>query len=81
VGFSDPSHDAPIGVPIGMEILGRPFDDEKLLGIGYAIEQLMKVRRAPSWAREILEVKEYESVPVITPDRTNIPSTYPLGTL
>ncbi|RYG51365.1 MAG: amidase, partial [Chitinophagaceae bacterium] len=30
-GFSEPSEDAPIGVPIGMEILGRPFEEEKLL--------------------------------------------------
>jgi Asp-tRNA(Asn)/Glu-tRNA(Gln) amidotransferase A subunit family amidase len=60
VGFSDPSEDAPIGVPIGMEILGRPWDEEKLLGIAYAIEQLGKVRRAPAWARETVEVPEYE---------------------
>jgi len=80
-GFSEPSQDAPIGVPIGMEILGRPYEEGKLLGIGYAIEQLMKVRRAPVWARDVLEVKEYESVPVIKPNRGNIPSAYPLGTL
>jgi Asp-tRNA(Asn)/Glu-tRNA(Gln) amidotransferase A subunit family amidase len=80
-GFSEPSKDAPIGVPIGMEILGRPFEEEKLLGIGYAIEQLMKVRRSPVWAKEIVEVPEYNEVPVVTPNRTNIPSAYPLGTL
>jgi Asp-tRNA(Asn)/Glu-tRNA(Gln) amidotransferase A subunit family amidase len=81
VGFSDPSQDAPIGVPIGMEILGRPYDDEKLLGIGYQIEQLMKVRKAPLWAREMPEVKKYDVVPVIRPNRENIPSAYPLGKL
>jgi Asp-tRNA(Asn)/Glu-tRNA(Gln) amidotransferase A subunit family amidase len=81
VGFSDPSEDAPIGVPIGMEILGRPWDEEKLLGIGYAIEQLGKVRRAPAWARETVEVPEYEKVPSIVPDRANIDGAYPLGTL
>jgi hypothetical protein len=81
VGFSDPSEDAPIGVPIGMEILGRPWDEEKLLGIGYAIEQLGKVRRAPAWARETVEVPEYEKVPNIVPDRANIDGVYPLGTL
>lgn len=81
VGFNEPSNDAPIGVPIGMEILGRPFDEARLLGIGYQIEQLMKIRRAPIWAREVLEAKVFESVPVITPNRTNIPSAYPLGTL
>jgi Asp-tRNA(Asn)/Glu-tRNA(Gln) amidotransferase A subunit family amidase len=80
-GFSDPSEDAPIGVPIGMEILGRPWEEEKLLGIGYAIEQLGKVRRAPVWARETVEVPEYEKVPNIVPDRANIDGVYPLGTL
>jgi Asp-tRNA(Asn)/Glu-tRNA(Gln) amidotransferase A subunit family amidase len=80
-GFSKPSQDAPIGVPIGMEILGRPFDDEKLLGIGYQIERLTKVRKAPSWAREMPEVKEYKDVPVVKPNRENIPIAYPLGTL
>jgi Asp-tRNA(Asn)/Glu-tRNA(Gln) amidotransferase A subunit family amidase len=80
-GFSEPSEDAPIGVPIGMEILGRPFDEEKLLGIGYQIEQLMKVRRAPVFARELVDVPEYNSVPIVKPDRGNIPSVYPLGTL
>jgi Asp-tRNA(Asn)/Glu-tRNA(Gln) amidotransferase A subunit family amidase len=80
-GFSKPSQDAPIGVPIGMEILGRPFDDEKLLGIGYQIEQLMKVRKAPMWAREMVDVPEYDDVPIVKPNRGNIPSAYPLGTL
>ncbi|KAI4660177.1 uncharacterized protein J4E79_005982 [Alternaria viburni] len=80
-GFSDPSEEAPIGVPIGMEILGRPWEEEKLLGIGYAVEQLLKVRRSPVWAREMVEGKKYESVPVVKPDTGNIPDVYPLGTL
>jgi Asp-tRNA(Asn)/Glu-tRNA(Gln) amidotransferase A subunit family amidase len=80
-GFSDATQDAPIGVPIGMEILGRPFDEEKLLGIGYQIEQLTKTRKSPVFAKEVVEVPEYESVPVITPNRGNIPSAYPLGML
>ncbi|KAJ4376023.1 hypothetical protein N0V83_001303 [Neocucurbitaria cava] len=80
-GFSEPSDDAPIGVPIGMEILGRPWDDEKLLGIGYKIEQLLKVRKSPKWARDIVEVPAYDSVPTVTPDTSAIPSAYPLGTL
>lgn len=80
-GFSGPSSDSPIGVPIGVEILGRPYDEAKLLGIGYQIEQLLKVRRAPMWAREVVEVPHYDSVPTVTPNRTNIPAAYPLGTL
>lgn len=80
-GFSDPSDDAPIGVPIGMEILGRPWDDKKLLGIGYAIEQLLKIRRAPVWATELVEVPDYKEVPKVVPNTSNIPAAYPLGTL
>ncbi|KAF1918287.1 amidase signature domain-containing protein [Ampelomyces quisqualis] len=80
-GFSEPSNDAPVGVPIGMEILGRPFDEEKLLGIGYQIEQLIKARKAPVFAREVIEVPEYVSVPIVKPNRGNVPRVYPLGTL
>jgi Asp-tRNA(Asn)/Glu-tRNA(Gln) amidotransferase A subunit family amidase len=80
-GFSGPSQDAPIGVPIGMEILGRPFEEEKLLGIGYQIEQLMKIRKPPVFAREVVEVPRYNSVPIVKPNRGNIPNAYPLGTL
>lgn len=80
-GFSAPSASAPIGIPIGMELLGRPFEERKLLGIAYQIEQLTRIRRAPLWARQVVEVPLYESVPVVTPNRTNIPSGYPLGTL
>lgn len=80
-GFSEPSDDAPIGVPIGMEILGRPWEEQKLLGIGYAVEQLTKIRRPPTWAREEVEVPGYETVPVIVPNKDNISPEYPLGTL
>ena len=80
-GFSDPSDEAPVGVPIGMEILGRPLEEAKLLGIGYQVEQLLKARKSPIWAREMVEGKRYEEVPVIEPDTANIPSVYPLGTL
>ncbi|KAJ4305870.1 hypothetical protein N0V90_001403 [Kalmusia sp. IMI 367209] len=81
VGFSNATEEAPIGVPIGMEILGRPFDEEKLLGIGYAMEKLGKVRRTPVWAKEEPEVPQYSEVPVVKPDNGNISSAYPLGTL
>ncbi|KAJ8119150.1 hypothetical protein OPT61_g42 [Boeremia exigua] len=80
-GFSAPSEDAPIGVPIGIEIMGMPWEEQKLLGIGYAIEQLTKIRRPPHWAREVVEVPHYEKVPMIVPDKGNISPEYPLGTL
>jgi Asp-tRNA(Asn)/Glu-tRNA(Gln) amidotransferase A subunit family amidase len=81
VGFSEATEEAPIGVPIGMEILGRPWSEEKLLQIGYGMEMLGRVRKAPVWAKEAVEVGEYESVPTIVPDTSGIPSAYPLGTL
>ncbi|KAF2250931.1 amidase signature enzyme [Trematosphaeria pertusa] len=80
-GFSEPSEEAPVGVPIGMEILGRPWSEEKLLGIGYQIEMLTHVRRPPVWAMESVEVGAYEEVPIVRPDAGNVASVYPLGTL
>ena len=46
-GFSKPTHTAPIGVPIGLEMLGRPWSEAKLLKMGYAFEQATKLRRPP----------------------------------
>ena len=38
---------APIGVPVGMEFVGRPFDEPVLIEIAYAYEQHSKVRKPP----------------------------------
>ncbi|KAI9758823.1 MAG: hypothetical protein M1835_000526, partial [Candelina submexicana] len=46
-GFSPKTDEAPIGVPIGMEILGRPWSEEGLLQVAYQIEMLTHVRRSP----------------------------------
>ncbi|KAK3080394.1 hypothetical protein LTS18_001870 [Coniosporium uncinatum] len=83
IGFSDPSEDAPVGVPIGMEILGRPWEEAKLLGIGSELEKLLRARRAPLWAREVVEVSSAVngSVPFVRPDQEHIPEAYPVGTL
>lgn len=45
-GFA-PSPDAPIGVPVGMEIIGRPFSEPVLIEIAYSFEQLSHLRRLP----------------------------------
>lgn len=45
-GFA-PSPDAPIGVPVGMEIIGRPFSEPLLIEVAYGFEQQSKVRQAP----------------------------------
>jgi Asp-tRNA(Asn)/Glu-tRNA(Gln) amidotransferase A subunit family amidase len=81
-GFSEASDEAPVGVPVGMEILGRPFSEDKLLNIAQHVTQVLApVRKMPAFANYSVERREYESVPVITPDRGNIPAAYPLGTL
>ena len=41
-GFSDD------GLPIGMELLGKFFDDPRLLAIAYPYEQALRTRQAPS---------------------------------
>jgi Asp-tRNA(Asn)/Glu-tRNA(Gln) amidotransferase A subunit family amidase len=46
-GFSQPTEDAPNGVPVGMDILGRPFSESKLLSIACGFEQATHVRRPP----------------------------------
>ena len=80
-GFSAKTAQAPVGVPIGMEILGRPYTEEKLLQIAYQVEMLAKVRRMPQFAEAVVEAKLYTQVPVITPNRANIPAAYPIGVL
>ncbi|WP_202593647.1 amidase family protein [Halococcus sediminicola] len=35
------------GLPVGMEILGKPFDEPSLLEIGYSFEQATDHRHRP----------------------------------
>lgn len=51
-GFSEPSTDAPIGVPIGMDILGRPFTEGRLLAIANSFEGATKARQLPPGFRD-----------------------------
>ncbi|EPQ53056.1 peptide amidase [Gloeophyllum trabeum ATCC 11539] len=46
-GFSDPSGTAPMGVPVGVEFMGRPFEEGKLVEIAAAFERLARARRPP----------------------------------
>ncbi|MDB5897907.1 MAG: gatA [Ramlibacter sp.] len=46
-GFSSPTATAPIGVPVGAELLGLDYSEPKLLGYALAFEQATKVRQAP----------------------------------
>ena len=46
-GFSSPSERAQVGVPIGMEILGRPFSEPILVEIAYGLEINNPHRKIP----------------------------------
>jgi amidase len=47
-GFSAPTASAPIGVPVGVELLGRPFSEPTLIKIGYSFEQATHYRQVPA---------------------------------
>ena len=53
-GFA-PDENAPIGVPVGMEIIGRPWSEAKLIEIAYAFEQHSHFRRPPVSAPDLNE--------------------------
>jgi amidase len=46
-GFSTPSASAPLGVPVGAELLALDYSEAKLLGYAYAFEQAFKPRKVP----------------------------------
>ena len=46
-GFSTPTASAPLGVPIGGELLGLDYTEDKLLAYAYAFEQAVAVRKPP----------------------------------
>jgi Asp-tRNA(Asn)/Glu-tRNA(Gln) amidotransferase A subunit family amidase len=47
-GFSAPGPSAPLGVPIGLELLGREWSEGTLVRIGYAFEQATGHRTLPA---------------------------------
>ena len=46
-GFSKPTPDAPIGVPVGMELLGRAWAEPELLKLAFGFEQATHLRKPP----------------------------------
>lgn len=46
-GFSTPTGDAPIGVPVGIELLGPEWSEPTLFRLAYAFEQHAQVRQPP----------------------------------
>ncbi|MCH9672193.1 MAG: amidase [Gammaproteobacteria bacterium] len=47
-GFSAPTEAAPIGVPIGIELLGPAWSEPTLIRLAYAFEQDVQIRRRPA---------------------------------
>ena len=47
-GFSAPSASAPLGVPVGAELLGLDYTEAKLLAFAYAFEQATQLRKLPA---------------------------------
>lgn len=46
-GYSEPTQAAPLGVPVGLSILGHPWSEAQLLRAAFDFEQAAKVRKAP----------------------------------
>jgi Asp-tRNA(Asn)/Glu-tRNA(Gln) amidotransferase A subunit family amidase len=49
-GFSPPTPTAPIGVPIGLEILGPEWSEPLLLKLAFAYQEGARARRTPASA-------------------------------
>ena len=83
IGFSPISETAPIGIPIGMEILGLPWSEGQLLRVAKGIDDALHARRMPvtGGLNETVEVTSvYNAVPSVAPlGVKNIPGAYPLG--
>jgi Asp-tRNA(Asn)/Glu-tRNA(Gln) amidotransferase A subunit family amidase len=47
-GFSTPTASAPLGVPVGAELLGLDYAEAKLLAYAYAFEQASQLRKPPT---------------------------------
>jgi Asp-tRNA(Asn)/Glu-tRNA(Gln) amidotransferase A subunit family amidase len=46
-GFSTPTASAPLGVPVGAELLGLDYSEDRLLSYAYALEQAAPPRKGP----------------------------------
>jgi Asp-tRNA(Asn)/Glu-tRNA(Gln) amidotransferase A subunit family amidase len=47
-GFSRATASAPVGVPVGIELLGPEWSEPTLIGLAFAFEQMAKPRRPPT---------------------------------
>jgi Asp-tRNA(Asn)/Glu-tRNA(Gln) amidotransferase A subunit family amidase len=47
-GFSPPTSSAPLGVPVGIELLGPEWSEPRLIALAFAFEQAARSRRPPA---------------------------------
>ncbi|KAI5243249.1 amidase signature enzyme [Aureobasidium subglaciale] len=81
-GFSPTTDTAPIGIPVGLELMGLPWTEAKLLQMAHGVQALTQIRKPPVWARRHVPVRNYAAVPSVIPKgSSSIPSAYPLGVL
>lgn len=80
VGFSSPTRDAPLGIPIGMEILGPKWSEAKLLQIAQFVDKILPSRKPPQLSAPLFQTY-FRHLPSVTPNVQNIPSAYPVGVL
>ncbi|MDX1567150.1 MAG: amidase family protein [Longimicrobiales bacterium] len=66
-GFTDD------GVPVGLELLGRPMDDQRLVAMAHAWEELASPRRAPFRTPPLDDARAPE--PVVIPAAGSEPDT------
>jgi amidase len=64
--LSMPAGFTPDGLPIGMELLGRPLSDARLVSFAYDYEQSTHPRRAPSTTPPLIAGRAPKPVPFIT---------------
>lgn len=62
-GFSTPSDTALLGVPIGMDLMGKPWSERNLLGLAYAFEQVSKLRRPPASTQPLPSASPHRGSP------------------
>ena len=58
------------GLPVGIELLGRPFADVRLVSMAYAFEQLGPRRRAPYSTPPLVNGRAPQDVKVVTSARS-----------
>src|SRR5271168_1390614 len=79
--FSNATANAPIGVPISMGILGRPWSEAQLLNVALYVEELAHVRRMPTFANKSMETGMNSAISNVTSNAENIPAAYKIGRL